>query len=392
MRFLRRTLFGLLLLALIGAAALLTVGPGLIERSRNTVAMVEAPSASRAAHELHTRLTVVDLHADTLLWARDLLARGSRGHVDVPRLIEGNVALQVFSSVTRVPSGSNYQRTDGSTDLIFWLGIAERWPLATWSSRTERALYHARRLHDAAADSNGRLTVIGSTADLDAYLERRRREPGITAGLLAIEGLHALDGDLNNVDRLYEAGYRMMGLAHFFDNAVAGSAHGVAKGGLTDFGVDVIERMEQLSILVDLAHASPQAIDDTLVRATRPVVVSHTGVAGTCPGERNLTDEQIRRIAAGGGLIGIALFDGAICGVAPADFARAVRYVTDLVGVEYVGLGSDFDGNVRTPFDVTGLPVLTQSLLEGGFSEREVALIMGGNAISLLRRTLPASG
>jgi len=182
-----------------------------------------------------------------------------------------------------------------------------------------------------------------------------------------------------------------MGLTHFNDNEVAGSAHGIAKTGLSDFGRRVVSRLEALSVVIDLAHASPRAIEDTLDLATRPVVVSHTGVVGTCPGPRNLTDGQIRGIAEGGGVIGIGFFEAAICDVEPQSFARAVRYVADLVGVEHVGLGSDFDGSVHTKFDVTGLPHMTASLLSAGFIDEEVEQIMGGNVLRLLGELLPQS-
>ena len=342
---------GLFGVALAGIVGFFWVGPSWVEQDKNTFEIATPPPTSTAARDLHESLSIADLHADTLLWARNPLTRADFGHVDVPRLIEGNVALQVYSAVTQVPTGRSYARTEPGTDLILWLGLVQRWPISTWSSRTERALYQARRLAEAAERSDGALTVIRTAADLDTYLARRVQEPNITAGLLAIEGLHALDGRIDNLDRLYEAGYRMMGLAHFFDNEVAGSAHGVEKNGLTQLGERVISRMTELSIIVDLAHASPRAINETLELVTQPVVVSHTGVAGTCPGPRNLTDEQIRRIALNGGVIGIGFFRGAICDIEPSAFARAVRYVADLVGVEHAALGSDFDGSVHTKFD-----------------------------------------
>src|SRR5690606_9614838 len=99
-----------------------------------------------------------------------------------------------------------------------------------------------------------------------------------------------LEGRLENIDRMYDAGFRIMGLTHFFDNEVGGSAHGLEKGGLTPFGRRVIGRLEEKKMLVDLAHASRALIDDVLNMAERPVLVSHTGVEGTCPGPRNLTD------------------------------------------------------------------------------------------------------
>src|ERR1700751_3644277 len=116
--------------------------------------------------------------------------------------------------------------------------------------------------------------------------------------MLSIEGAHALDGNLANIDVLYKAGYRMMSPSHFFDNDIGGSSAGVAKSGLTDKGRSMIRNMEAKRMIVDLAHASSPTIDDVLAIATRPVVVSHTGVKATCNNNRNLSDSQIQRISA----------------------------------------------------------------------------------------------
>jgi microsomal dipeptidase-like Zn-dependent dipeptidase len=198
-----------------------------------------------------------------------------------------------------------------------------------------------------------------------------------------------LDGDVRNVDALFDAGFRMMAPTHFFDNEWGGSAHGVEKTGLTERGREMIRRMEARGMLVDVAHASPHTIDDVLAIATRPVVVSHTGLRGVCDNQRNLSDEQARRIAATGGVIGIGFWDAATCGTDARAAARSMRYAANLVGVEHVALGSDFDGTVTEPFDATGMVEITQALLDEGFSDEEVALIMGGNVLRLLSETLP---
>ncbi|HUJ76044.1 MAG TPA: membrane dipeptidase, partial [bacterium] len=256
---------GAILAALVvayGAVAL--VVPGLVERRINTTLKPPPYPASDRALALHRRLLVADLHADTLLWKRDLLARGTRGHVDIPRLIEGNVALQAFTIVTKVPRGQNIKSNTGDSDMILLLAIAARWPMRTWGSLTKRALYQAGRLAEAARRSQGRFTLIRTSADLSAYLERRARTPDITAGFLGVEGAHALEGNLDNVDRLYDAGVRMMAPTHFFDNDIGGSAHGKDKGGLTELGRAMIRRMETKKMLLDLAHASPRTIVDAL--------------------------------------------------------------------------------------------------------------------------------
>jgi membrane dipeptidase len=113
-------------------------------------------------------------------------------------------------------------------------------------------------------------------------------------------------------------------------------------------------------------------------------------VQGTCDNERNLSDRHIRGIADTGGVIGIGLFRWATCGKKLTDTVRAMRYVADLVGVEHVALGSDFDGAVTTVVDSSGLVMLTDALLKEGFSEAEIAAIMGGNALRVFRQTLPA--
>jgi microsomal dipeptidase-like Zn-dependent dipeptidase len=367
----------------------LVFGPGAVDRAVNRVIPRTPPTPSRAAIDLMGRLLIVDLHADSLLWNRDLSVRVAHGHVDIPRLIAGNVAVQAFTVVTKIPFFVNIDRNGARSDMVTLLAIIGRWPIATWFDLTERALYQARKLRDAAARSEGRLVIIQSVADLDRYLDLRARGSGITAGFLGIEGAHALEGKVTNVDVLFAAGFRMMSLAHFSDNDIAGSAHGKRKGGLTDMGREMIRRMEEKGMLLDLAHASVQAMDEALALATRPVVVSHTGVRGTCDNNRNLSDDQVRAVAAHGGVIGIGYWDVATCGTDGQAVAKAIRYTADLVGVRHVGLGSDFDGATTTPFDTTGLVEIVDGLLTQGFTAEEIALITGGNALRVLRATLP---
>ena len=364
--------------------------PGVVESGMNKVLTTTPPAPSPAAQALHRELFVADLHADQLLWSRDPLARARRGHVDVPRLQVGNVALQVFSVVTKTPRGINYDRNTGETDNITLLAIVQRWPIATWRNLRARALYQADKLHDAAQRSNGTLTVITDQASLRAFTARRAANPSLVAGLLAIEGLHALDGSVANVDTLYAAGFRMMGLTHFFDNEMGGSAHGVTHAGLTAFGRDVVRRMEQRGIIVDLAHTSPTMKRDVLAMATRPVVVSHGGVAATCPGPRNLTDDELRAIAANGGLVGIGYWDGAVCEMTVPAIVRAIRHAATVMGVEHVALGSDYDGATTEPWDTGALALLTEGLMAAGFSTGEIRGIMGGNVLAFLEAELPS--
>ena len=367
------------------------IAPGQVEENNNKVLNRPPYFASEKAKELHKSLFIIDLHADSLLWNRNLLKSSSRGQVDIPRLIEGNVAIQAFTVVTKSPRKLNIEKNDDKTDNIFLLAFCQRWPLATWNSLTERALYQASKLDNFASDSKGKLILIKSKTDLENYLIAREKNPTITAGFLGIEGAHALDGKIDNVDILFNAGFRMMSPAHFFDNEIGGSAHGLKREGLTDLGKEMIRRMEAKNMIVDLAHSSSKVIDDVLAMATRPVVVSHTGVKGTCNNNRNLTDDQIKAIARTGGVIGIGYWDTAVCGKDAKSVVKAIKYVADLVGVDYVGLGSDFDGAVVVPFDTTGIVQITDALLTEGFSVEEIKKIMGENSLRVLKQCLPES-
>jgi len=385
----RRRPVQITLLVLCIVAAFLVEVPRLVDEEQNKVVKKPPYAASERALNLHKELTIADLHADSLLWGRDLLQRNTYGQVDIPRLADGNVALQVFSLPTKAPRGLNIESNEDKGDEIFWLAMVDRWPPKTWNSLTERALYQARRLHQFAQGSRGGFVVIENSADLSSYLERRRLNGRLTAGLLSVEGAHALDGKLENLDLLYRAGYRMMSPSHFFDNDIGGSAAGVHKTGLTEKGREWVRQMEARRMIVDLAHASPKTIDDVLAIATRPVVVSHTGVKGTCNNNRNLSDDQIRAVAANGGLIGIGYWSTATCGTDARAIVKAMRYVSDRVGVEHVALGSDFDGAVTAPFDTTGLVEITDAMLEAGYSEPEIRMIMGENVVRFLRANLP---
>lgn len=387
---LRRVVVGCVALLVVLLATAFGVVPGIVDRRMNTIGAAPHVVVSDSARRLHQSLAIADMHADQLLWARDPLMRSTHGHVDLPRMDDGNVALQVFSVVTKTPRDMNYDANTGATDNITLLAAVQRWPLAALTSLRARALHQADRLDDAVRRSGGTLVLVTDTASLQQFLAERAKNPQVHGALLAIEGLHALDGQLASVDTLYAHGFRMMGLTHFFDNEVAASAHGVTHGGLTPLGRQVVARMEALHIIVDLAHVAPQAVSEVLAMATRPVVVSHTGVAATCPGPRNLTDDQLRAIAKNGGVVGIGYWDAAVCDLGAASIAKAIRHAVNVAGIDHVGLGSDFDGATSTPFDTGGLDEITQALLDAGFSPAEVAQVMGGNVLRLLAAGLPS--
>ncbi|MFP6662837.1 MAG: membrane dipeptidase [Deltaproteobacteria bacterium] len=382
---------------LIAAAVLLVfvavvgrlVVPGRLERATNQVEPHAPWPVDDATRAFHQTLLVGDLHADTLLWDRDLLERANRGHVDLVRLAEGNAAVQVFATVTKTPSGQNYESNTAETDNITALALIQGWPLATWTSLKARALHQAARLHDAAARAPDRLVVLEDRGDLEEVLARRARGESVLGGLLATEGSHALDGELASIAELRGAGFRMMSLQHFFDNSLGGSLHGQSKSGLTPFGREVVLELVRQKIMLDVAHSSPAVVEEVLAMVEVPLVVSHTGIHSICPSPRNISDRLMRKIGERGGLIGIGFWDAAVCDITPAGIARAIRGAVSVAGIDHVALGSDWDGGTTVMVDASELPALTQALLAEGFTRPEVGQIMGGNLVRYLRENLP---
>jgi membrane dipeptidase len=380
-----RWLWGALALVIVALVAFFALAPAMVERSMNKIDGQPLIAVSPEAKALHKTLTIVDLHSDTLMWRRSLLSDNVRGHMDLGRLERGNVTLQVFSSVTKTPKGQNYDANSAESDNITLLTIAQLQPVRTWGSLLERSLWHATKLDRATRKVGGQLTKVKGLRDVEGLLARRAIKGRGVGAMLSIEGLQNIEGDLANLDRLHATGFRMAGLTHFFDNDLAGSMHGLKKGGLTPKGRAAIRRMEQLGMIVDIAHCSHACVADILAMARRPVVSSHGGVQATCKVNRNLSDEEIRGVAKTGGVIGIGYWDAAICGTSPRDAARAMKHVRDLVGIEHVALGSDYDGATTVRFDTSQLEQVTQALLDEGFTPDEVRQAMGLNALRVIK-------
>ena len=385
----RRILIGILAVVVLAIAGFFIFAPGIVERDMNVVTGKPLLTVSPRARALHKTLTIADMHSDTLLWSRNLLNRADRGQLDLPRLQAGNVALQVFSSVTKTPKNQNYDANGADTDNITLLAFAQLQPPRTWNSLLQRSLWHATKLHRAADASDGALRIITTDADVRRLIADRAAGKRVTGALLSIEGLQDLEGKADNLDTLFDAGFRMAGLTHFFDNELGGSMHGLKKGGITPFGRQIVRAMEAKGMIVDVAHASHALVADVLAMATRPVVSSHGGVQATCKVNRNLTDAEIRGIAATGGVIGIGYWDAAVCDLSPRAIAAAITHVRDLVGIAHVGLGSDFDGAVTTAFDTAQLVQVTQALIDRGFTDAEIRAVMGGNIMRVLAQGLP---
>lgn len=388
----RKLVIGLAGVLALGAAGVFTLAPGIVENGQNGT-LPGAPQPSERALALHKTLVIGDWHSDALLWDRDLRQRSTRGHVDLPRLREGNVALQVFTTVTKSPSGLNYEQNSAeAADDITLLFLAQARPPRTWFDLTERALHQAAQLTATADAAPDELRIIRSKADLSGLLADRAAGAAVVGGLLGAEGGHAFAGRIENYERMRDAGFRLIGLTHFFDNELGGSLHGEAgtEGtGLSDFGREVVARMISDHMVIDLAHASPAMAREVLATPGARPIVSHTGVHGHCRTQRNFTDDILRDVAAKGGLVGIGFWDEVNCANTVAAIADSILAAIALVGEDHVSLGSDFDGAVTTPLDASQLASLTHVLIDKGLSDSSIAKIMGGNMMRYLGDVLP---
>ncbi|WND02523.1 membrane dipeptidase [Temperatibacter marinus] len=372
-----------------GVILMITFGSYIVDKDMNSVEMHEPYYITAKAQSLHNNLIVMDWHSDALMWDRSLLTRQSYGHVDVPRLMEGNIAIQMFTTVTKSPSGMNYNHNDTDAfDLNTPLFMAQLWPPKTWTSLLERALYQAKKLEQFTNNSDGQLVFVKDRLGLARVIEARTSGRSTIAALLGSEGAHPLEGKLKNIDIMYDAGFRMMGLVHFFDNELGGSLHGMQKGGLTPFGHKAVQKMIEKGIIIDLAHASEAMVRDVLEYRNARLVISHTGFKGACESPRNIADDLMQEIAGRGGIIAVGYWEGAICEANPIGIAKSILYGIDLVGIDHVALGSDWDG-AKAALASNEMNIITQTLMSAGLSNTDIMKVMGMNSLNFLMRSLP---
>ncbi|HOP06970.1 MAG TPA: dipeptidase [candidate division Zixibacteria bacterium] len=360
--------------------------------------------------ELHHSAFVADLHCDTVLrirQGRDFSVRNERGHIDLPRLQEGGVGLQVFASWidNELPADRCRAEADSLIDLLE----------TTFSPLSDRIVI----CHD-----QDEVLTAGAA--------------GKIAALLSIENGTAIENNLANLEHFYERGVRLITLTHFKSSEwCESSSDSESKiSGLSEFGREVVTEMNRLGMIVDISHASVKAAEHVLETTTVPIVASHSCVHEICRVDRNLTDEQIRAIADNGGMIGLNLSTGFInqewenvarefyearkdeidsvddlfdAGIKPHDHIKPVYrefwdttdkvqvtieqavdhidHIYKLVGADHIGLGSDFDGIARSPeglADCSQWPNLTAELVRRGYRAREIRKILGGNFLRII--------
>ncbi|MCG8555957.1 MAG: dipeptidase [Proteobacteria bacterium] len=327
------------------------------------------------ARALHAQCPAIDLHADALMWSRFVGYRLTRahepplpqawfgGHVDVPRMLQGGIGAQFFGLV--------------STPLID----------LNLNSACHRQI---DCLEQAIADSRGQLRLARSAEEIE-----QAHEQGALAALLGIEGAHCLRGSLLELERFAARGVRYLGLLHFYRNAAGAPARGfgAARGrGLTAFGRELVERCESLGVIVDLAHINARGFWDACEQAKKPLIVSHTGLAGVHPLWRNIDDEQLRSVARLGGVVGV-IFVPRYLGRNGIDaVVDHLLHVVRVAGEDVAALGSDWDGMIRPTRgleDASRLPNLTDALLARNLPQRVIRKILRENVLRVLRDVPP---
>ncbi|MBI2284660.1 MAG: membrane dipeptidase [Bacteroidetes bacterium] len=365
--------------------------------------------------KIHKNAIVIDSHNDILTACMEKKVSmddnlKGRTHSDLNRFKEGGVDVQIFS---------------------VWCDGSKENPFA-WANREMDTL-------DAVVARNpGKITIVKNTKEL-----KRAIRQGKLAAMFGVEGGHMIEDKLENLDKLYARGTRYMTLtwnnspswatSAMLETGKKDSLAGTAKG-LTDFGKQVIKRMNELGMMVDLSHVGEQTFWDAIQTTTKPVIVSHSNAYALCPSFRNLKDEQIIAVGKNGGVIDLNFYSGFVDSsskrkealfirshmaeldslvktgmqreyaitliadkyVEEAQAARAplsmlldhLDYIVKLAGVDHIGLGSDFDGINSAPQqldDVTTYPVITKALLERGYSKKDITKIMGGNILRVLQ-------
>lgn len=318
------------------------------------------------ADALHKGSVVVDAHCDTLTampeQKRRLGERSAQGQLDLPRMKEGGINVQFFAAFI-APEFKN---------------IALR-----------RALELVDRFYREMEENKNDVMHVRNCKEIEEALASGR-----IAALLSIEGGDALEGSMSVFRMLQRLGLRGLTLTWNGRNEIGdGVSEGRTGGGLTSFGVAVVEEANRLGVLVDVSHLSEKGFWDALNVSGQPVIASHSNCRALCDHPRNVSDEQIRALAEKGGVMGITFVPAFLGGKKPSikEVLDHVDHAVAVGGMECVGLGSDFDGTDHLPGeleDCTRFPAITRGLIERGYSSTDIKKILGGNFLRVLGQVL----
>jgi len=319
--------------------------------------------------KFHKSMTVCDAHCDTvdrLITGADLNTRSAKGQVDIPRLIEGGIDVQVFACCAGGPGKSHGYYAQLATKKLNTL----RQQFNKHSKSIELAL----KLSDIyKANQNGKISAI-----------------------LAIESGQAIENDVNRLRSFYNLGVRIMTIMWKSTDWADASQEKIKHNGLTDFGKSVVKEMNRLGMIVDVSHSADKTVVDVLKTSSEPIIASHSCARAICDHPRNLSDQLIKNIASSGGLVCVNFyalyldykfkteFDKKRKSDPPS-YTKVIDHIEHIIkvgGIDAVGLGSDFDGRIIPPKgleDTSKMPKITEALLTRGYLEEEIVKIMGGN-------------
>lgn len=340
------------------------------------LAGIVACTSLSAQDRFHQRSLLIDTHNDfisvslsnKIAFDTDL---STRTHSDLARMKKGGVDVEFFS----IFGGPNIGFAHAMQEIDSVYAIAQRNPSSIMLVKTPTELKQAVKQHKLAA-------------------------------MMGVEGGHMINDDLDKLEVLFQRGARYMTLTWNNSTSWASSAAEetsnkipVEKRGLNDFGKQVVQKMNALGMMVDLSHVGEQTFWDAMKIVTKPVLVSHSSVYHFAPVPRNLKDEQIDAVGKNGGVICVNFFSGFLDSSFDKNAARPplsllidhIDYIVKRIGIDHVGLGSDFDGIGSTPQHLDGVqdyPKLTAALLERGYSKKEVRKILGENVLRVFTQNM----
>lgn len=329
--------------------------------------MARRENAAEITARIHRDTIIIDAHCDTIERAYRAganLAHFPAAQLDFARLLAVGVKVQFFAAY-----------------------IATEY-------KPERSLKRVLQLidffHQQLAQNSQYVRLVRRMMDITKAIQS-----GQIAALLSVEGGEPVEGDLAYLRILYRLGVRSLGLTWNQRNQLAdGVGERETQGGLTLYGRAVVQEMNRLGMLIDVSHMSEAGFWDVIQETQHPVIASHANCYALVPHPRNLTDDQITALANVGGVVGITFVPEFLAEDDKAIVTRVldhIDHVTQLVGVDHVGIGSDFDGTETTLpglEDVTRLPQLTEGLLKRGYSGEEIQKIMGGNFLRVLKQVI----
>lgn len=307
-----------------------------------------------------------DFHCDTLYILiqedRDITGKNSEGHIDIPRMIEGDVHLQVFAAFVE----PKHMRKNAAT---FVLKMIDK-------------MYQL-------IEKTDKFKLILNADDID--FAKTENKIGV---MLSIEGGEALEGDISLLRMFYKLGVRALTLTWSLRNDLGDGVDGVGTSGLTHFGKQVVKEMNRLGMIVDISHLNEKGFWDVIDISEKPIIASHSDCKALCQHKRNLTDEQIKAIARKNGVIGINFAPQFLRDDGKAtieDVLNHIDYISELVGTKYVGFGSDFDGIDKTPDglnDISCFSKLLDGLKNRGYTNEEINNICHRNFENLIMKIL----